>query len=160
MTFLLTKCLTNLLCHICHRVIGINGTRLALSRVVVDDWLGLAVECFEPGVKGVWVVILALHQWLASDIINTLNLWWVKAYMVATARAGVNAATADSLYEELVINLHVDNGIDLDTTGAEHIIQSTSLVFRTWETVQSEALGALWLLDRVADDSDHNLVRD
>lgn len=153
---LLIKRLADLVSDQINVVIGINVGHL--GTVVLKHRGSLLVELVQAGTKLLLSVITTLDQGLTSDIVNTSNLGRVEPDVVRATRRRVDQAASDTLNQQLIVNVQVDNTIDGLTLLLQEIIQDTSLVDGTRETIQDETLAALRTIDGLSDDTSDDII--
>lgn len=118
---------------------GVNGLPDARLLVVVDHRGGLLVVGLEALLESVGIVVGALDQWLARDVVGHLLLGRVELDVVAAARGGVDQTAGDARYEELVVNLELDGVLEGLVALAEHLVETLGLGDGAGETVKDEA---------------------
>jgi hypothetical protein len=106
--------------------------------VVPNDRCGLGVICDEALLKGLGVVVGALDEGLASDIVDHVALGRIEDLVVRAARCGVNETTSDARYEERVVDLELDGVLERLLGGFKHAIKLLCLNDCSWETVENE----------------------
>ena len=99
----------------------------------------LAVICAQSCRQRLLVVVAALNQWLASDIVGHRFLGWVEDLVVAAAGGGVDETAGDAGDEEGVVDLELDGVHEGFRLGFEHLVEALCLGDCAWETVEDEA---------------------
>ena len=112
--------------HIIDRLEAVDVIDLTSVSVVVDDRVSGLVEGFKSGSKGFSGVILAVHERLSSDIVLALNLRRAGSQMVRASRGGVNSASYNSVTENFLVDLEVDDLVNSLATSFHHLIKSLS----------------------------------
>ena len=125
---------------------SINCIEKVLLIVVSEDGRSHCVVCLHSLSEYLSIVILALDERLTSQVVLSLNLGWVELYVVASSTCRVNAASLNSLHEDIIIDLELDGLVDLLTARAKHAVKFLGLNSCPGEAVQEESSLALWVL--------------
>lgn len=118
---------------------GIDGLPDAGLLVVVDDGRGLSVICHKALLEGLGVVVGALDEGLAGNVINHGLLGGVEDLVVGAARRGVHETASDTRHKERVVDLKLNSVLEGLVGGLEHAVELLGLDDCSWETVEDEA---------------------
>lgn len=91
------------------------------------------LECFG-------IVVRALDERLASDIINHIALGGVEDLVVRTTRCGVDETASNTRDEERVVDLELNSVLQGLVGGPEHAIELLGLDDCSREAVKDEAI--------------------
>ena len=91
---------------------------------------------------------------------QALGLKPLECGVVRTARLLVDPAPTDALLQDRVRHRQRNHAVDLLALSRQHGIERLGLGHCAGEPVENEALGALGLLDLIADNADDDVVRD
>ena len=119
---------------------GVNRLPDTSLLVVANDRCGLSVICDKALLEGFRVVVGALNERLAGDIVDHVALGRVEDLVVRTARGGVNETASDTRDEERVVDLELDCVLQGLLGGFEHAVELLGLDDCSWETVKNEAV--------------------
>ena len=109
--------------------------------VVVDDRAGLLVVGTETLAESALVVVGALDERLAGDIVDHGGLRGVEDLVVRAAGGGVHETASDTGDEKLVGDLELDGVLERLGLCLEHAVELDSLGNGARETVEDEAGG-------------------
>ena len=137
---------------------GVDRHQAVLLGIVVQDWSGLFMVSIESLDEGLLGIISSLNQWLSSNVVNSILLWWVELHVIASAGCLVDSSSLDSLNEYIVINLELNNLVDFLSGRFEHGIELLGLDGGSWETVEEHASLALWLIHLLLEKVDDKFV--
>lgn len=132
--------------HLARLLAGVNTTPDSGGLVVLADGGGLGVVGSQTLGESVGVVVGALDQGLAGDIVGHVALGGVEDLVVRTAGGGVDETAGDTSDEEGVVDLELDGVLELLLAGDEHLVQTLGLGDSSGETVQDETACALVLV--------------
>ena len=79
--------------------------------------------------------------------------------VIAGAALGAAESPGDPLDQDGVVHAQFDHGVDAGAARLQHGVQRLRLGHGAGEAVQDEAIGAVGLLDALADHGDEHLVR-
>ena len=108
--------------HVIDRLKAVDVVDLTSIPVVVDHRVSRLVEGIESGSKGFSGVILAVHEGLSSDIVLALNLRRVGNQVVGASRSSVNSTSFNSVSEDCLVDLEVDDFVDSLAASFHHLI--------------------------------------
>lgn len=137
------KNLKQALPHLARLLARINGLPDARLLVVRHDGGGLAVVSGEALLEGLGVVVGALYQGLAGDVVLHVALGRVEDLVVRAAGGGVHEAAGDARDEEVVVDLQLDGVLEGLLRRREHLVELFGLGDGAGEAVQDEAVGVL-----------------
>lgn len=126
--------------HLARFLAGINTPPDAGLFIIVSNWSGLGVVCHQTLVEGVDVVVGALDQRLASDVVLHILLGRVENLVVRPSRGGVDQTASNSCNQKGIVNLQLNSVLELLAALVKHVIQALSLGNSTRETVQDETV--------------------
>ena len=106
--------------------------------------------------NGFFLVVIALDQVFASDVVLAFDLGRVVLDVVGTARGQVHTAACHAANDLFVVHGDLDHRIDV------HARSDHGLCLRdgAWETVEQATVGAIRLGDALFDQADDQLVGD
>lgn len=119
---------------------GVNGLPDAGVLVVADDGRRLLVVGLETLAEGLGVVVGALHEGLASDVVLHGLLGRVEGQVVGTAGSGVDETARDARNKERVVDLELDGVLQGEVALAEHGVETLGLGNGAGEAVEDEAV--------------------
>ena len=126
--------------HLARLLAGINTPPDAGLLVVVSNRGGLGVVCHQTLVQGVDVVVGALDQRLASDVVLHVLIGRVEDLVVRPSRGGVDQTASNSCDQKGIVNLQLNGVLELLVALVKHVIQALSLGNGTRETVQDKTV--------------------
>ena len=118
---------------------GVDALPDAGLLVVVDNGGGLLVVGAEALLQGVGVVVGALDEGLAGDVVLHVLLGGVEGGVVGSARGRVDEAAGDAGDEEGVVDLELDDVAELALLLLEHGVEAFSLGNGAGEAVEDES---------------------
>lgn len=121
---------------------GVNTAPDSGGLVVLADGGGLSVVGSQTLGQGVGVVVGALDQGLAGDIVGHVALGGVEDLVVRAAGGGVDETASDTGNEEGVVDLQLNGVLELLLAGEKHLVQTLGLGDSSGETVQDETVDA------------------
>jgi hypothetical protein len=130
--------LQHVLPHLAGLLAGIDALPDTGGAVVVDDRGGLLVVGVQALLQGLGVVVAALDQRLASDVVLHVILGGVEGGVVGTAGGGVDQAASDASNEERVVDLELDGVLQRLVALLEHNVKTLGLGDGTGEAIQNE----------------------
>mmetsp|Transcript_78208 Transcript_78208/g.207558 ORF Transcript_78208/g.207558 Transcript_78208/m.207558 type:complete len:263 (-) Transcript_78208:99-887(-) len=101
------------LCHEVRVVRAIKLRKHTLRLVVGQQWLGDIVVTLEPLAHGLGLVVVALDERLAGNVIFALNLGWVVVVGVGAARSRMQPPAASALHYLLGGHCKVQRHVNL-----------------------------------------------
>ena len=104
---------------------------------------------------GFFLVVIALDQIFASDVVFHVDLGRVEHNVVGTARSQVNATTRHALDDFCIRHVDLDNGVD----GYASRLHGISLGNGAREAVKQETVRAIGFLDAVLDQTNDDFIR-
>ena len=108
--------------------------------VILHDWGGLLVVCDQSLDECLGIVVAALDEGFASDVISHGLLWWVEDLVVRAARGWVDQASGDTRYKEFIVDLHLNGVIEWALSRIrKHRVQALSLGDCAWESIEDES---------------------
>ena len=113
---------------------------------------------YSPGLELVLGVVTSLDKGLAREIIDACDLGRVEIDIVTSSTASVDKSSGDSLDENLISDLQIDNLVDTDALLGKQTIEYLRLIRGAGETVEDEATLAVVALDRLCHDAGNKLV--
>lgn len=128
--------------HLTRLLAGVNAAPDTSLLVVVADGGGLGVVGSQTLGQGVGVVVGALDEGLAGDVVGHVALGRVEDLVVRTAGSGVDQTASDTGDEEGVVDLKLNGVLELLLTGRKHLIQALGLGDSPRETVQDETVNS------------------
>lgn len=129
--------------------------------VVADDGSRLGVVGSEALLEGLRVVVGALDEGLASDVILHILLGRVEGAVVGASGSGVDEAAGNAGDEQGVVDLQLDSVLKLLVARLEHSIESLSLGDCTGEAVEDEAsLALLVVLQLLLNHANDDVIAD
>mmetsp|Transcript_36520 Transcript_36520/g.42639 ORF Transcript_36520/g.42639 Transcript_36520/m.42639 type:complete len:210 (+) Transcript_36520:308-937(+) len=105
-------------------------------------------------------VILSLDEWLASDIINTVLLWWVEFGVVGSSTIKMDSSSFDSFNQLLIRDLELEDLVDLGASLLVHLVEFLCLLDGSWETIKDHTLLAFRSSHFVLDEFNDVFIRD
>jgi hypothetical protein len=132
--------------HLARLLRGVDLLPDASVAVVVNNGAGLLVVGTETLAKSALVVVGALDQRLASNIVDHVGLRGVEDLVVGATRCGVDKATGDTGDKELVGDLELDSVLEGLGLGLEHAVKLDSLGNGAREAIEDEAGACLSVL--------------
>lgn len=120
---------------------GVNGLPDAGVLVVADDGRRLLVVGLEALAEGLGVVVGALDEGLASDVVLHGLLGGVEGQVVRTAGGGVDETARDARDEQGVVDLELHRVLQGEVALAEHGVETLGLGNGAGEAVEDEAVG-------------------
>lgn len=118
---------------------GVDGLPDAGLAVVVHNGGGLLVVGVETLLEGLGVVVGALDEGLAGDIVGHGLLGRVEGGVVGTAGCWVDQTTRDAGHEEGVVDLELDGVLEGLVAGLEHGVEALCLWDGAGEAVEDES---------------------
>ena len=109
--------------------------------VVVNDGAGLLVVGTKTLAESALVVVGALDERLAGDVVNHVGLRGVEDLVVRAAGGGVHETASDTGDEKLVGDLELDGVLERLGLGLEHAVKLDSLGNSAREAIEDEAGG-------------------
>ena len=100
------------------------------------------------------VVILADDQLMAALVTNAFSLWWVVDHVIGCAAIAAHSASGQTLHDDFVSYLNVDDMIDLDT----HILERLCLWHGAWKAVEDKTVFAIILFQTFVHHFDHYCI--
>lgn len=131
---------------------GAFGGRQLL--VEVDQRLGLRMVDRQAVTHGLFLVVLALDQLFAGNVVLAGDLRRVVLGVVHAAGGRMHATTGDTRHDLLVVDGDLDHMVD----GHAGVLQRFGLRDGPREAVEQEALGAIGLGDAFLDQGDDDVV--
>lgn len=128
--------------HLARLLAGVNTAPDSGGLVVLADGGGLGVVGSQTLGQSVGVVVGALDQGLAGNIVGHVALGRVEDLVVRAAGGGVDETASDTGDEEGVIDLELNGVLELLLAGGKHLVQTLSLGDSAGETVQDETVDA------------------
>lgn len=119
---------------------GINTAPDAGLLVVLANGGGLGVVGSETLGQSLSIVIGALNQGLASDVVLHVGLGRVEDLVVRAAGGGVNQAASDTGHKQAVVNLELNGVLELLLTVRKHVIEALGLGDSSRETIKDETV--------------------
>jgi hypothetical protein len=111
--------------------------------VVVNDGASLLVVGTETLAESALVVVGALDEGLASNVVDHVGLRGVENLVVRAAGGGVHETTSDTGDEELVGDLELDGVLERLGLGLEHAVELDGLGDSAREAIEDEAEGCI-----------------
>lgn len=108
--------------------------------VVLDNGGGLGVVSRQTLGEGLGIIIGALDQRLAGDVVLHVILGRVEDLVVRAARGRVDQTAGDTSHQQRVVNLQLNGVLELLITGGKHVIETLGLRNRPGETIQNETV--------------------
>src|SRR5882672_7147898 len=134
-------------------------TRVALRgplRIVVDQGPGLLLVDLEAPSHGLLLVVFALHQRLARQIVPAGGLRRVEADVVVPARRRVHAAPRETPDDLVVVDVDLQHEVESDVRGAHRL----SLGDGARKSVEQVAVPAIQVLEALFHEADDDVVGD
>lgn len=125
--------------HLARLLAGVNAAPDTGLLVVIANGRGLGVVGSKTLGEGVGVVIRALDQGLASDVVSHGCLGRVEDLVVGAAGSRVDQTARDTSNEQGVVNLQLHGVLELLLARGEHVVETLSLCNSTGETIQDES---------------------
>jgi hypothetical protein len=119
------------------RIDGLPDTRLLVVR---DNGRSLGVVGREALLKRLCVVVGALDERLARDVVGHGGLGRVEDLVVGAAGGGVDEAAGDARDEEAVVDLQFNGVLERLLGCAEHAVELFGLGYCAGESVEDEAV--------------------
>lgn len=116
--------------------------------VVVNDGASLLVVGTETLAESALVVVRALDERLAGDVVDHVGLRGVEDLVVRAAGGGVHETASDTGDEELVGDLELDGVLERLGLGLEHAVELDGLGNSAREAIEDEAevcVSTMWL---------------
>lgn len=126
--------------HLGGLLAGVNGLPDARVLVVADDGRRLLVVGLETLAQRLGVVVTALHQRLARDVVLHVVLGRVEDAVVGTAGSRVDETARDARDEKGVVDLELDRVLQGQVALAEHGVETLGLGDGAREAVEDEAI--------------------
>lgn len=140
---------------------GVNALPDARVLVVADDGGGLLVVGGETLLERVGVVVGALDEGLAGEVVLHVDLGRVEGAVVGAARGGVDEAAGDAGDQQGVVDLELDGVLQRGLLLGQHLVEGLGLGDRPGEAVEDEAALALLVgLELALDHADDDVVAD
>ena len=111
--------------------------------VVVNDGAGLLVVGTKTLAESALVVVGALDERLAGDVVDHVGLGGVEDLVVRAARGGVHETASDTGNEKLVGDLELDGVLERLGLGLQHAVELDSLGNSARETIEDETGGCV-----------------
>ena len=143
--------------HLFH---GVDGEKLVLLLIETEDGSGLSVVGAHSLDEGLLVVIRSLDESITGLVVLALNLGRVELDVVRSAGSLVNTAAFNSLDEDLVINLELNNLIDALALSSHHRVELLSLNGSSGEAIEEHAVEASRRGHVLLEQTDDELVVD
>lgn len=112
-----------------------------LLLVVLDNRDGLLVVGDETLLEGLGVVVGALDEGLAGEVVLHGDLGGSELLVVGATGGDVDQATCDTGDEEVVVDGELDNGVQGLLLVLQHGIQLLSLDNSAGESIENESIG-------------------
>jgi hypothetical protein len=140
---------------------GVDALPDASVLVVADDGGGLGVVGGEALLEGLGVVVGALDEGLARDVVLHVHLGRVEGAVVGAARGRVDEAAGDAGDEQGVVDLELNGVLQGRLLLRQHLVEGLGLGDRPREAVEDEAALALLVgLELALDHANDNVVAD
>jgi len=107
--------------------------------VVVDDGAGLLVVGTKALAESALVIVGALDERLAGNVVDHVSLRGVEDLVVRAARGGVHETTGDTGDKKLVGDLELDGVLQRLRLGLKHAVELDSLGNGAREAIKDEA---------------------
>lgn len=104
----------------------------------------------EALLERVCVVVGALDEWLASDVVFHLALGRVENLVVRASGRGVDQSAGNTCDEEGVVNLELHGVLERLLAGGEHVIKLLGLGDCSREAIEDEAARRVSMAGRAA----------
>lgn len=125
--------------HLAGLLASVNGLPDARLLVVVHNGGSLLVVGLKALLEGVGVVVGALDERLAGDVVDHGHLGRVEGGVVGAARCWVDQATRDARDQQGVVDLQLHSVLQGLVALLEHCVETLSLGNGTRETVEDES---------------------
>lgn len=117
---------------------SVNTAPNASLLVVIADGRRLSVVSSQTLGEGLGIVVRALDQRLAGNVVLHVRLGRVKNLVVRAAGSRVDQTTSNTSDKQSVVNLQFHGMLELLLAGREHVVKALSLRNRPGETIQDE----------------------
>lgn len=111
-----------------------------LLLVVLDNGDGLLVVGDQALLEGLGVVVRALDERLASDVVLHGDLGGSELSVVRAARGDVDQASSDAGHQQVVVNGQLDNGVQVLLLVLQHGIELLGLDSGAGESIENESV--------------------
>ena len=94
----------------------------------------------ESLLKSISIVVAALDQRLASDVVLHVLLGRVESAVITATRSRVNETAGDALDEKRVVDLELNSVLELLLALLEHFVETLGLGDSAREPIEDEAI--------------------
>ena len=113
---------------------------------------------YSPGLELVLGVVTSFDKGLAREIIDACDLGRVEKDIVTSSTGSVDQSSGDSLDENLVCDLEINDLVDTYALLGEQAVEYLRLIGGSGEAVEDEATLAVVALDRLSHDAGNKFI--